>query len=70
MRVAKVKELKEILSRLNDDDDIVIETINEHGDAGDLYPMYVDIIEISNGFNEVRLCQMSQEFFFKINLKD
>ena len=63
MRVAKVKELKEILSRLNDDDDIVIETINEHGDAVDLYPMYVDIIEISNGFNEVRLCQMSQEFF-------
>ena len=62
MRVAKVKELKEILSRLNDDD-IVIETINEHGDAVDLYPMYVDIIEISNGFNEVRLCQMSQEFF-------
>jgi len=37
--------------------------IDENGDAIDLYPMYVDVIEVSEGFNEVRLCQMSQEFF-------
>jgi len=67
MRVATVKELKEILSRLNDNDDVVIETIDEHGDAGDLYPMYVDVIKFSDGLNEVRLCQMSQEFFKQID---
>jgi len=63
MRVTTVKELKKILEKLNDNDDLVIETINENGDAIDLYPMYVDVIEVSEGFNEVRLCQMSQEFF-------
>lgn len=63
MRVATVKQLKEILSKLNDNDDVVIETMDENGDAIDLYPMYVDVIEISDGFNEVRLCQMSQKFF-------
>jgi hypothetical protein len=63
MRVATVKELKKILEKLNDNDDLVIETIDENGDAIDLYPMYVDVIEVSEGFNEVRLCQMSQEFF-------
>lgn len=63
MRIATVKELKEVLSKLNDNDDVVIETIDENGDAIDLYPIYVDVIEISDGFNEVRLCQMSQEFF-------
>jgi two-component SAPR family response regulator len=63
MRVATVKELKKILEKLNDNDDLVIETIDDNGDAIDLYPMYVDVIEVSKGFNEVRLCQMSQEFF-------
>lgn len=63
MRVATVKQLKEILSKLNDNDDVVIETIDENGDAIDLYPMYVDVIEVSDGFNEIRLCQMNQEFF-------
>jgi hypothetical protein len=63
MRVATVKELKKILEKLNDNDDLVIETIDNNGDAIDLYPMYVDVIEVSEGFNEVRLCQMSQEFF-------
>jgi two-component SAPR family response regulator len=63
MRVATVKELKKILEKLNDNDDLVIETIDDNGDAIDLYPMYVDVIEVSEGFNEVRLCQMSQEFF-------
>jgi len=63
MRVTTVKELKKILENLNDNDDLVIETIDENGDAIDLYPMCVDVIEVSEGFNEVRLCQMSQEFF-------
>jgi two-component SAPR family response regulator len=63
MRVATVKELKKILEKLNDNDDLVIETIDDNGDAIDLYPMYVDVIEVSEGLNEVRLCQMSQEFF-------
>jgi two-component SAPR family response regulator len=63
MRVTTVKELKKILEKLNDNDDLVIETIDDNGDAIDLYPMYVDVIEVSEGFNEVRLCQMSQEFF-------
>lgn len=62
-RVTTVKQLKEILSNLNDEDELVIETINEDGDPIDLYPMYVDIIELNNNSNEVRLCQMNQKFF-------
>jgi hypothetical protein len=65
MRTRTVKELMEVLSKLNPEDSVVIETIDDNGDAQDLYPMYVDVIEVSEGFNEVRLCQMSQEFFDK-----
>jgi hypothetical protein len=65
MRTKTVKELMDILSKLNPEDVVVIETTDDNGDAEDLYPMYVDVIEISEGYNEVRLCQMSQDNFDK-----
>ena len=68
MRTKTVKELKDLIKDLNDDDQIVIETIDlETGDAMDLYPLYTDVIDISKNhdgsYNEVRFCQMPQEFF-------
>jgi hypothetical protein len=57
-------ELRSLMSELNDDDQICIETIDlESGDVQDLYPMNLDVIEgikLTNGkaINEVRFCQM------------
>jgi len=70
MRTKTIKELKELIADLNDDDIVVLETIDvESGNVQDLYPLYVDVIDISrqtNGtFNEVRFCQMNQEHFDK-----
>ena len=63
IRVTTVGQLKEILSNLNDEDVLVIETTDEDENPIDLYPMYVDIIKLDNKSNEVRLCQMNQKFF-------
>ena len=59
-----IKELKELIKDLNDDDVIVIETIDlETGDVEDLYPLYVDVIDLNGTNNEVRFCQMQQQYF-------
>ena len=54
-----VGELRSIISDLNDEDIICIETTDlKTGDAIDLYPMYVDVIDLDGKTNEVRFCQM------------
>ena len=59
-----IKELKQLIKYLNDDDVIVIETIDlETGDVEDLYPLYVDVIDLNGTNNEVRFCQMQQQYF-------
>ena len=68
MRTKTIKELRELIKDLNDDDVIVIETIDlETGDVEDLYPLYLDVIDISKSsdgaYNEVRFCQMQQQYF-------
>ena len=68
MRTKTVKELRELIKDLNDDDVVVLETIDlVSGDVEDLYPLYVDVIDISRSsdgtYNEVRFCQMPQEHF-------
>ena len=61
--IKTVKELKEFLNTLNDNDIVTIETINlTTGDVEDLYPFHMDVIEgieLQDGsiVNEVRFCQ-------------
>jgi hypothetical protein len=62
-RLLTVKEVREILSELDDHDQVCIETCDENGDVQDLYPMYMDVIEgirLTDGttVREVRFCQM------------
>lgn len=58
-----VGELRQELVGLNDDDIVVIETIDlKTGDTQDLYPFYIDIIggiKLTNGkeVQEIRFCQ-------------
>jgi len=58
-----VKELKEFLDTLNDNDQVVIETISlKTGDTEDLYPFHMDVIDgiqLTDGtvVSEVRFCQ-------------
>jgi len=58
-----VKELKEFLNTLNDNDQVVIEaTEPETGDVEDLYTFHMDVIEgieLTDGtvVSEVRFCQ-------------
>ena len=72
MRNKTIKELRELIKDLNDDDVIVIETIDlETGDAQDLYPLYLDVIDISRTsdgtYNEVRFChQTDNRFYLKV----
>jgi hypothetical protein len=72
LRIKTIKDLKRILNNLNDNDEIVIETIDlDTEDTQDLYPMSVDVIDVSadhdGSYNEVRFCQMPQRFFEKRN---
>ena len=63
----RIKDLKEYIKDLNDDDQVCIETIDlETGDVQDLYPFYIDVIdgiELTDGrtINEVRFCQRKQD---------
>lgn len=58
-KISTVGELRSIMSDLNDEDIICIETTDlKIGDAVDLYPMYVDVIDLDGKTNEVRFCQM------------
>jgi len=63
-RINTIGELREMIAWLDDKDQICIETIDDEGNAQDLYPMYVDVIEgieLLDGteIREVRFCQMS-----------
>jgi len=63
VKIRTVGELRNVMSELSDDDIIYIETCDAKGNAQDLFPMYVDVIdgiELKNGsvVNEVRFCQM------------
>ena len=62
-RLNTVGELRNAMSELSNNDQIVIATCDEHGDEQDLYPMYVDVIggiKLTDGstVNEVRFCQI------------
>jgi hypothetical protein len=63
-RIITIKDLKEAIKQLSDNDQVVIETTDlSTGDAIDLYPFYVDVIdgiELTDGskVSEVRFCQM------------
>ena len=65
--IQTVKDLKEILETLNDNDQVCLETIDlETGDVCDLFPFYIDVIdgiELTTGevINEVRFCQKKQD---------
>ena len=70
-RIITIKDLKEAIIHLSDNDYVVIETTDlSTGDAIDLYPFYVDIIEaieLTDGskVNEVRFCQMDNSHFLQ-----
>jgi hypothetical protein len=71
MRVMNVGELKEILKDLSDEDNVVIETIDlKTGNRLELYPFYVDVIDMGiKDWKEIRLVQMTQDNF-DIKLED
>jgi len=54
-RINTIGELREVTADFNDNDIIRIEGLDT-----DLYPMYVDVIELfdNENTNEVRFCQM------------
>jgi len=62
-KVISIGEIRELINDLDNHDIAVLETCDENGDAQDLYPMYIDVIEgieLKNGkvVREVRFCQM------------
>jgi hypothetical protein len=69
-----IGELREAISNLADNDCVVLETTNlSSGDAIDLYPFYIDVIEgiqLTNGetISEVRFCQMDNQIVENFNL--
>ena len=61
-----VKEVRELLADLDDNDQVCIETCDEDGDVQDLYPMSMDVIDgikLTDGttVREVRFCQRPHE---------
>ena len=71
-RILTIGQLREIIKDLDDKDRVVIETTDlETGDAQDLYPFYVDIIdgiqlEDESEIKEIRFCQMNNVPTFRI----
>ena len=65
MRIMNIGELKEIIKDLNNEDNIVIETIDlKTQEPLDLYPLYVDVIDMGiKNWKEVRFVQMTQDNF-------
>ncbi len=64
--ILTVGELRELMSELDDHDQVVVETCDEEGDVVDLYPMSLDIIDgikLTDGteVREVRFCQRPHE---------
>lgn len=62
--ILTIGQLREAIKDLNDNDQVVIETTDlDTGDAQDLYPFYIDIIdgiqlEDGSEISEIRFCQM------------
>lgn len=62
-KIHTIGQLRELIADLSDDDILCIESCDDEGNAQDLFPMYVDVIdgiELLDGsvVNEVRFCQM------------
>lgn len=62
-QINTIGQLRVIMSGLDDHDQVCIETIDDHGDVQDLYPMNVDVINNirltdDTIVQEVRFCQM------------
>ena len=55
MKYFTKKELIEALKDFNDNDSIVVE-IHEGERSEDLYPFEVDHIEVTETYNEIRIC--------------
>lgn len=60
--VKTMRQVRELIQDLDDDDVVRIEACDEHGDVEDLYPMSIDVIEgieLNDGsiVREVRFCQ-------------
>lgn len=68
MNIRTIGDLRKAISHMNDDDLVVMETTDlSTGDAIDLFPFYVDVIdgiELKDGsiVSEIRFCQMPNEY--------
>lgn len=67
-QLSNVGEVRQIMADLDDHDIVCLETIDEHGDTQDLYPMYIDVIDNVKLTNdtmckEIRFCQMNQDIW-------
>ena len=71
-KIYSIGQLREAIKDLDDNDAVVIETTDlESGDAQDLYPFYIDIIdgiklEGGSEIKEIRFCQMNNVPTFRI----
>lgn len=71
-KIYSIGQLREAIKDLDDNDAVVIETTDlESGDAQDLYPFYIDIIdgvklEDGSEIKEIRFCQMNNVPTFRI----
>lgn len=69
-----IGELRKAISHLSDNDCVVLETTDlDTGDAIDLFPFYIDVIDgiqLTDGstISEVRLCQMNNSHFSNTKL--
>jgi hypothetical protein len=60
----KLRKLLDYLYTFNADDEVVMETIDlDTGDTYDLYPFYVYSVMLNEHINEIRICQMREEYF-------
>jgi hypothetical protein len=65
--IMTIGDLREAISHLDDNDFVVLETTNlDTGDAIDLFPFYIDVIDgiqLTSGktISEVRFCQMDNK---------
>lgn len=68
MNIRTIGDLRKAISHMNDDDLVVMETTDLiTGDAIDLFPFYVDVIdgiELKDGsiVSQIRFCQMPNEY--------
>ena len=63
--ITTVRELKEAINNLNDDDQVCIETVDENNDVEDLYPFYIDTIDnikLANG-NTIKIKSHDKSIF-------